>query len=132
MTERIAPSRAASCSLAFTPTRFRMAVRSNPYPDRMRPAEARAVPTAQIAARASVPECHLGGHGSLMVGRASRALLPRPLRARVRRPEEMGMGSPRYGQLLIDGEPVSGALEIEAGSLGGRATAEGVDLSPLA
>jgi len=27
------------------------------------------------------------------------------------------MGSPEYGQLILDGEPVSGALEIEAGSL---------------
>jgi hypothetical protein len=27
------------------------------------------------------------------------------------------MGSPQYGQLILDGEPVSGALEIEAGSL---------------
>jgi hypothetical protein len=32
------------------------------------------------------------------------------------RPEEMRMGSPQYGQLILDGEPVSGAPEIEAGS----------------
>ena len=52
-----------------------------------------------------------------MGGRSFRAFLPRRLRARVRRPEEMRMGSPQYGQLILDGEPVSRALEIEAGSL---------------
>jgi hypothetical protein len=41
----------------------------------------------------------------------------------------MRMGSPQYGQPILDGEPVSGALEIEAGSLvwsrdGGRLAAQ--------
>jgi hypothetical protein len=52
-----------------------------------------------------------------MGGRSFRGFLPRRLRARVRGPVEMRMGSPLYGQLILDGEPVSGALEIEAGSL---------------
>jgi hypothetical protein len=55
--------------------------------------------------------------GLIMGGRSFRALLPRRLRARVPRPVEMRIGSPQYGRLLLDGEPVSGALEIEAGSL---------------
>jgi hypothetical protein len=53
--------------------------------------------------------------GLFMGGRSFRAFLPKRLRAR--RPEEMRMGSPQYGQLILDGDPVSGALEIEAGSL---------------
>jgi hypothetical protein len=45
------------------------------------------------------------------------------------RPEEMRMGSPHYVQLILDGDPVSGALEIKAGSLvwssdGGRLAAQ--------
>jgi hypothetical protein len=52
-----------------------------------------------------------------MGSRSFRALLPRRLRARVRRPEEMRMGSPQYGQLILDRDPGSRALEIEAGSL---------------
>jgi hypothetical protein len=64
-----------------------------------------------------------------MGGRSFRAFLPRRLRARVRRPVEIRMGSPQYGQLILDGEPVSRALEIEAGSLvwssdGGRLAAQ--------
>src|SRR5213083_3164724 len=53
---------------------------------------------------ASVPECHLSGHGCFMGTRSFRALLPRRLRARVHRPEELRMGSSQYGQLVLDGE----------------------------
>ena len=64
-----------------------------------------------------------------MGGRSFRAFLPRRLRARVRQPEEMRTGRPQYGQLILDGEPVSGVLEIEAASLvwssdGGRLAAQ--------
>jgi pimeloyl-ACP methyl ester carboxylesterase len=64
-----------------------------------------------------------------MGGRSFRAFLPRRLRVRVRRPVEIRMGSPQYGQLILDAEPVSRALEIEAGSLvwssdGGRLAAQ--------
>jgi hypothetical protein len=61
--------------------------------------------------------------------RSLRALLPKRLRARVHNPEEIRMGSPQYGQLVLDGEPLSGSLEIEASSLlwsgdGGRLAAQ--------
>src|SRR5437762_825654 len=64
-----------------------------------------------------------------MSGRSLRAFLPRRLRARVRRPDEMRMRNPQYGQLVLDGEPLSGGLEIEADSLvwstdGGRLAAQ--------
>ena len=64
-----------------------------------------------------------------MGGRSFRAFLPRRLRARVRQPEEMRTGRPQYGQPILDGEPVSGVLEIEAASLvwssdGGRLAAQ--------
>jgi hypothetical protein len=41
----------------------------------------------------------------------------------------MRMGSPQYGRLILDGEPLSGSLEIEASSLlwsddGGRLAAQ--------
>ena len=52
-----------------------------------------------------------------MGARSFRALLPRRLRARVHRPEELRMGSPQYGQLVLDGEPLGGSLAIEANSL---------------
>jgi len=52
-----------------------------------------------------------------MGSRSLRGLLPRRLRARVHHPEEIRMGSPQYGQLLLDGEPLSGPVEIEASSL---------------
>src|SRR5436190_2820694 len=68
-------------------------------------------------------------HGCFMGTRSFRALLPRRLRARVHRPEELRMGSPQYGQLVLDGEPLGGSLAIEANSLlwsedGGRLAAQ--------
>ena len=53
-----------------------------------------------------------------MGGRSLRVLLPRRVRARVRDAEELRMGSPQYGQLVLDGEPLSGRGELP--SLVGR------------
>jgi hypothetical protein len=44
-------------------------------------------------------------------------MLPRRLRARVRNPEEIHMGSPQYGRLVLDGRPISEPLKVEARSL---------------
>ena len=70
-----------------------------------------------IVVWARVPECHLSRQLYFMGSRSFKGLLPRRLRARVHYPEEIRMGSPQYGQLLLDGEPLSRQLEIEAGSL---------------
>jgi hypothetical protein len=79
----------------------------------------RFAPTARTEpiACAIVAECHFSGHGCFMGARSFRALLPKRLRARVHHPEELRMGSPQYGQLVLDGEVLSGSLAIEATSL---------------
>ena len=53
----------------------------------------------------------------MMVGRLFAGLLPKRVRARVRDPEEVRMGSPQYGRLVLDGKPLGGPLKIEANSL---------------
>ena len=44
-------------------------------------------------------------------------MLPRRLRAHVRNPEEIQMGSPQYSWLVLDGRALSRPLTIEARSL---------------
>jgi hypothetical protein len=66
---------------------------------------------------ASVGECPSTGHQDVVGTRWLRSLLPRRLRAYVRNPEEIQMGSPQYGRLILDGCAVSRPLSIEARSL---------------
>jgi hypothetical protein len=46
-----------------------------------------------------------------------RSHLPKRFRARVKNPIEMRMGSPQYGQLVLDGHVVRGLNSVEADSL---------------
>jgi hypothetical protein len=68
-------------------------------------------------ARASVRESPRTGHQEVMGTRSLRSMLPRRLRASVRNPEEIHMGSPQYGRLVLDGRSISRPLRIEARSL---------------
>jgi hypothetical protein len=52
--------------------------------------------------------------GALMGTRSFRLFCLGGSMPRVHRPEELRMGSPQYGQLVRDGEPLGGSLAIEA------------------
>jgi hypothetical protein len=61
-------------------------------------------------------QCPSTGHQDVVDTRWLRPLLPRRLRAYVRSPEEIQMGSPQYGRLILDGRAISRLLSIEARS----------------
>jgi hypothetical protein len=76
-----------------------------------------AVCHAPVEVGYTLRERHGSGIKEDMRIRSPRSLIPRRIRARVKDPVELRMGSPQYGRLVLDGEEVTGAHSIESQSL---------------